>query len=87
MIEKTKEEIIEDIFNELKRAESIHPGWPTDLIHGAVIVGEESGELLQAAFDVYYGNGNLDYVYEEAVQTAAMAIRFLFNLNCMKRER
>ena len=43
-------------------------------------LGEESGELTQAALDFVYNNGTIEHMKEEAVQCGAMAIRFLENL-------
>jgi hypothetical protein len=77
--------IINSMVQELNRAEKIHPNYPEDKIHGAAILGEEAGELLQAAIDYEYRNINhVDYIKrmkEEAIQTGAMAIRFLMNLD------
>jgi hypothetical protein len=36
--------LIDEILAEVKRAETLHPHWPPDPIHGAAIVSEESGE-------------------------------------------
>lgn len=75
------------IKQELSRAEKIHPVWPDDKIHAAAVVSEESGELIQSALDFTYSHGNLkkrNDAYKnmkvEAIQTGAMAIRFLINM-------
>ena len=71
------------IKNELKRARKLYPKYPADCIHRAAIIAEEAGELVQAANDHRYpaGNRNGDDAFIrmqiEAVQTAAMCIRFL----------
>ncbi len=72
-----KKYILEQILEELERAENKHPLWPTDVIHAAAIISEESGELMRAALQWNYENGNQDELKEEAIQTAAMCIRFL----------
>ncbi len=72
-----REHVIELVFDELRRAEQKFPGFPDDPVHAAGIIGEESGELMQAALDYYYGRGTLEQMRAEAVQTAAMAFRFL----------
>lgn len=76
--------ILSDILDELHRAKAKFPEWPTDPIHCAAIVGEESGELLRAALQWKYENGILDSLHEESVQTAAMSIRFITQLSKFK---
>jgi len=79
--ENELENVLIDIKNELGRAEKKFPGWPSDPVHGAAIVAEESGELIKAAIDWYYGRGKARDVKAEAIQTAAMAVRFLIFMN------
>lgn len=68
------------IIAEMERAERIHE-WPEDKVHAAAIVGEEAGELLQAANDyVHEGKFDTSRMREEAIQTAATAVRFLKEL-------
>ena len=74
-------EILVEIQSELDRARAKFPAWPDDKIHAAAILGEEAGELLQAALDYTYTNGEFERMREEAVQCGAMAIRFLLNLD------
>jgi len=76
--------VLSDILDELHRAKAKFPEWPTDPIHCAAIVGEESGELLRAALQWKYENGILDSLHEESVQTAAMSIRFINQLSKFK---
>jgi len=80
-IEENREKVISDLFNELRRAEQKFPGFPDDPIHAAAIVAEENGELQQAVLQWTYEGGIKDSVYEEAIQTAAMALRFLFHFD------
>ena len=74
------------LFNELCNAENKFPDWPADYIHAAAIVSEEAGELVQAANDFVYPecrktDGDMKQkMRREAVQTGAMAIRFLLNM-------
>lgn len=72
---------IQDVKEELVRAERKHPEWPGDRIHQAAIVGEEAGELLQAALQYQYEWGEITKVRHEAIQTAAMALRLLVSLD------
>lgn len=73
-------EIIGEIVFELNKAMVKHSHWPiNDSIHAAAIVGEESGELIRACLQFEYEHGNYTDAKKEAVQTGAMAIRFLLN--------
>jgi hypothetical protein len=65
------------VLQELRRAEGKFPLWPKDLIHGGSIVAEEAGELVKAANQFVYEEGDLFEVLEEAVQTAATSFRIL----------
>lgn len=74
-------EILDQVLKELQQAESKHPNWPDDQIHAAAIVAEESGELVRAALNFRYEDGSKEEMKMEAIQTAAMAIRFLKHLD------
>lgn len=71
---------IKDIADELCRAISKWPGWPTDPIHAAAVVSEEAGELVRAANRFVYEGADIGEMKKEAVQVGAMAIRFLAGL-------
>lgn len=73
-------EIMSDLFDELDRAEKQHPAWPEDIIHQVAIMGEESGDALQAAIQQVYEGGDMESVEKELVQTGAMVIRCLQNI-------
>lgn len=77
-------EILQQIEDELVRAENKFPYWPDDIIHAAAIVNEESGELIRSAVQVTYENGNIEDARKEAIQTAATCIRFLMHINKYK---
>lgn len=64
---------------ELERAKNMWPEWPDDLIHQAAIVGEEAGEVLQSSLEATYEEAPADAAVYEAVQTAAVALRFISN--------
>jgi hypothetical protein len=72
--------IINEILEEVLRAEIKHPYWPKDNIHGAAIICEESGELIRAALQLTYEKGDINALRDEAIQTAATCIRFIDNL-------
>ena len=76
-------DILGEIEAELGRAMTKFPTWPTDILHAVAVVKEESGELSKAVLQVVYEphKSTLDDVRSEAIQTAAMAIRFLASLD------
>ena len=75
--------VLDLIAEELGKAEEKFPGFPEDPIHAAAVVMEEAGELVRASLQETYAYGN--NMQEEAIQTAAMAIRFLLNIEKMKK--
>lgn len=72
-----------EIYAEVERALKKFPKWPTDPIHAAAVVAEESGELVKAALESTYEpwKGSKENLRAEAVQTAAMCIRFIRSLD------
>lgn len=76
------EETIRIVLAELDRAVSKHPVWPTDPLHALAVLGEEYGELTQAVLQCTYEKerSSLKNVEKEAIQVAAMSIRFLLSL-------
>lgn len=78
----TEEEIIELGLAELKRAENKHQVFPTDPVHQVGIMVEEAGEALQATLNYFYHGGSVEDIEKETIQTLAMCVRFLKNLEC-----
>jgi hypothetical protein len=76
-IEPIPEYVMAAIIEELNRATSKFPKWPSDPIHASSIVVEEAGELARAALKYTYEDGDPNEMWGEAVQTAVTAIRFL----------
>ena len=76
-------DIFAEIKAELARAMAKFPNWPTDALHAVGVVAEEMGELqkevLQLAHEPH--KSSKEWVRKEALQTAAMAIRFLMSLD------
>lgn len=80
---------VDEIFGlikaELQSANEKYPDWPSDPLHAVAIVGEEFGELNRAVLQVVYEPEKQSFSYaeskNEAIQTAAMAIRFLMSLD------
>lgn len=66
---------------ELARATRKFPTWPDDPLHAVAVVAEESGELTRAVLQAVYEphKGDPQDAMDEAVQTAAMAVRFLLS--------
>lgn len=76
------QEIIWQVLTEVTRATHKFPTWPTDPIHALAILGEEFGELTKEVNQVCYEPRKTSHaaIKTEAIQTAAMSIRFLLNL-------
>ncbi len=78
---------MQDIYHELGRAKKKFPSFPVDIIHQVSIMAEESGESTQAALDFVYANKSIEELENELVQTAAMCIRCLENIQIIKKEQ
>ena len=76
--------------NELARAVAKFPTWPTDPLHALAVLGEEFGELtkaiLQHTYEPHKGVTQQD-IRDEAIQTAAMAMRLAMSLPCYQYRR
>ncbi len=79
-LSEREQDCLINILDELDQAKGKHPKWPKDNIHAAAIVAEESGELIRASLIAQYENGYILNLETEAIQTGAMALRFLSNL-------
>lgn len=77
-----REKIITDVFAELKRAEAKFPGFPVDPLHALAVLQEEVGEVQKAVLQSVYEpeKSSPGDIYDEGVQVAAMALRFLFSM-------
>ena len=75
---------------ELARAVAKFPTWPTDPLHALAVLGEEFGELtkamLQHTYEPHKGVTAED-IRDEAIQTAAMALRLAMSLPCYQYRR
>lgn len=75
--------VLQDVLAEVERASQKFPQWPTDPLHALAVLGEEFGELTQTTLQMVY-EPHKTAIHElraEAVQTAAMALRFLASLD------
>jgi NTP pyrophosphatase (non-canonical NTP hydrolase) len=68
---------IAEVLTELDRARLLHPEWPASPYAQLAVILEELGELAQAVLDAEYSGGDPARVRAEAVQVAAMGLRFL----------
>jgi NTP pyrophosphatase (non-canonical NTP hydrolase) len=71
------------VMAEVERATATFPTWPTDPLHALAVLGEEFGELtkamLQYTYEPHKNVTRMD-IREEAIQTAAMALRLAASL-------
>ena len=72
--------LLMEIMMEVERAHQKHPKWPDCPIKQIAIVSEESGELTRAGNQLDEGKGTFEEIRTEAIQTAAVTIRFLMQL-------
>lgn len=68
---------------ELERAMRKFPTWPTDPLHALAVLGEEFGELTKDVLQLTYEphKTSPQNVRTEAIQTAAMSLRFAASLD------
>lgn len=75
---------------EVGRAVAKFPTWPTDPFHAYGVLAEEFGELGKAIVQYTYEphkNVSIEDIRAEAVQTAAMALRFLQSVDMYRFDR
>jgi hypothetical protein len=67
------------IIQEVYSAQRRYPLWPSNLVMAAAIAEEESGEVVKECNTYHWKQGptTLDDIRKEAIQAAAMWIRFL----------
>jgi len=77
------DDVIGSVYSELTRAIAKFPTWPTDPLHAVAVLGEEFGELTKDVLQMSYepGKTTAENVRKEAIQTAAMALRFVASLD------
>lgn len=75
--------IFAEIAAEVERATAKFPTWPTDALHAVGVVAEEMGELQKEVMQLTYEphKSTPETVRKEAVQLAAMSLRFLMSLD------
>ena len=72
-----------DIMDELDKALAKFPAYPNDPLHAIAILGEEFGELTKAVLQHTYEphKATINDIRAEAIQTAAMAFRFIASID------
>lgn len=75
--------IMGEVLAEVEAATRKFPTWPTDPLHALAVLGEEFGELTKDVLQLTYEphKTNAANVRKEAIQTAAMALRFAASLD------
>lgn len=83
LAEQGEAEPVATVLDEVWRATRKFPTWPTDPLHALAVLGEEFGELTKAALQLTYEphKTSAEEVRTEAIQTAAMALRFVMSLD------
>lgn len=69
------------VMYEVERARNLHPKFAHDSVHAAAILCEEAGETARAAINHYYAKGSVHDIADEAIQTAAVAVRLVLELH------
>ena len=75
--------ITAEVVAELERATRKFPTWPNAPLHALAVLGEEFGELTKAMLQFTYEphkKVTRQDIREEAIQTAAMALRLAMSL-------
>ena len=72
--------IIDEVLEELKSAMEKHQEWPLPIFEAFTVISEEVGELAQAILDYKHDGKKYENIKKEALQVAAMGLRFLMNL-------
>lgn len=75
--------VIDEVLNELKAATNKFPTWPTRGLDAIAVLNEEVGELNKEVLQMTYEphKTDRDKIKKEAIQSAAMAIRFLMSFD------
>ena len=67
-------------------AELKHPNYPVDEFRQVAIINKEAGEITKAVLHYYYENGSLENIKKKLIQTAAMCMRMLENMNPIDKD-
>ncbi len=83
IIEGPRYEYLDAVLHELDRAQAKFPTWPTDPLHAFGVVAEEFGEVAKEVVQLTYEphKSSPEALRKEAIQLAAMALRFCMSLD------
>jgi Zn-finger protein len=75
--------VLDAVAEEVERAAQMYPWWPVNIVEQAAIAAEESGEVVKSVNNYYWkhGDDSVEDIRKEAVQAAAMWVRFIVNLD------
>ena len=77
--------LLHEVLDELDDASRKFPTWPVDPLHALAVLGEEYGKLnksvLQMTYEPEKYKSSQYEIRREAIQVAAMAVRFLLSIN------
>ena len=79
---------IDQVIEELRKAEEKHPSWPVDQVHAVSIMSEEVGKAVRAANDYEFfdhGQGQINELANKLARSGAMVVRCLENLKAFVR--
>lgn len=81
--------IVVAVLEEVGRATTKFPTWLTDPLHALAVLGEEFGELTKDILQMVYEphKTSKERIREEAIQTAAMALRLLMSIDKYEYKR
>ncbi|AWI09988.1 hypothetical protein [Ereboglobus luteus] len=86
---KNEINVVDEIMAEVTRATQKFPTWPDDPLHALAVIGEEFGELTKEALQLTYEphKSSPEAMRKEAIQCAAMSLRFAMSLDRYKHRR
>ena len=81
--------VVNSVIDELQRAVAKFSQWPTDPLHAMGIVAEEVGELAKEVLQFVYEphKSSQAAIHKEALQAAAMLLRFIESLHVYEYRR
>jgi NTP pyrophosphatase (non-canonical NTP hydrolase) len=77
--------LVDEVLQELNRAEEKHPNWNYDYVYMTAILAEEVGEAIKEAVDIHITftgkrKNKIAKLRKELIQSAAMCFRSLISI-------